>query len=97
MGLRVCNTQYPWMVSYSSYYFKGITYEIPQGFSVAAVSILGCRLVLNLRHAYYYPISNNSQLHQSDMDGILPIQSLPVLGQDDAPDTEDLSNRASGS
>ncbi|KAF9461228.1 hypothetical protein BDZ94DRAFT_1264300 [Collybia nuda] len=56
---------------------KGITYEIPQGFSVAAVSILGCRLVLNLRYAYHYPISDNTQLHQSDMDNILPIQSLP--------------------
>lgn len=38
------------------------TYEIPQVFSISALCIMGCRLILNLRHAFYHPGADGALL-----------------------------------
>ncbi|KAF8892133.1 hypothetical protein BD779DRAFT_1468456 [Infundibulicybe gibba] len=56
----------------------GISYEIMQGFSIAASSMMGCRIVLNLREAVYAP-NGGSTIRQSHMDGLLQMQSAIVV------------------
>ncbi|TFK39885.1 hypothetical protein BDQ12DRAFT_681408 [Crucibulum laeve] len=61
---------------------KGLTYEIPQGFSIAAVCVLGCRMVINLRKASKDSKMGGSELQEFDVNGL--VNTVPDRASDES-------------
>ncbi|KAF9468869.1 hypothetical protein BDZ94DRAFT_548070 [Collybia nuda] len=61
--------------------------ELPQGFSIAGTCVMGVRLVLNLRKAYYMPRPGDIELETLDHDWRNPSQ-VEILSASPAPSSE---------
>ncbi|EGN97105.1 hypothetical protein SERLA73DRAFT_123894 [Serpula lacrymans var. lacrymans S7.3] len=50
-------------------------FEVPEGFSIAVTTIMGCRLVLNLREEYYRPLRSTSWIDAQEGE-LLAVEDL---------------------
>lgn len=60
-------------------YLQAVTYLVPQAFSISAVCVMGCRLMLNLPSSADKSALGGEDLRLSAVDGMLmPIETATV-------------------